>query len=348
MSEDKSEEKSLPPTDKKLKDARRKGQVSSSQDFVAGLSMTTVVTYLWISWPGMIQRWEAMFALPAQLGDASLITATHAMLQALGRLGAAVVLPIVILAPAAAVVANLIAKGGIPFAMDPVVPKFDRIHPATGFKRIFSLKSLVDFVKSLTKAALLLTCLCAAILFGLNALLQAPACGIDCVTGTFSAVMRPLLIAATILFLLTGLIDIGLQRRLFLRDMRMTKSEARREYKEMEGEPTFRQTRRQRHRESTAGTRLGVTNATIVIASPGRFAVALRFVRDETPAPVLVARAHDAQATSLVAEARAAEILIIDDPALAERLADLTELGGFIPKSLFQEVAAILVHLGLV
>lgn len=343
-----SEEKSLPASQKKLKDARKKGQVNSSQDFVTSLVVTAAVVFLWLRWPAMIRRWEALLDLPSQLAGMAPVPAGAAMLRAIGRLAGELVLPVVGLALVAAIVANIIVKRGVLFATDPVVPQLERIHPAKGMARIFSLKSLIDFLKSLVKAAALLTTLGITILYGLDALMQAPSCGIACLAGAFGATMRPLLIGALLLFLVAGPIDIGLQRWLFLREMRMTKTEAKRERKEMEGEPVFRRARRQRHRDSAmASTRLGIAHATLVVAAPGQVAVGLRFVRDETPAPVLVARAYDAGTADLLAGARAAGIVIVENPALARQIAKRTGSGAFIPKALFPEVAGLLVRHGL-
>lgn len=351
MSQQPSEEKALPASDKKLRDARKKGRVSSSQDFVTALVVSIGVLWLWLRWPALTREAEMLLALPAQGSDLPAPAAALAMLAAIGRIGAEMVLPVVAFAVAAAVIGNMIVKRGILFAIDPITPKFQRLNPAQGFKQIFSLKSLIDFLKSLLKVALLMGFLGLAILLGLNVLLNAPSCGMGCVGKAANALFKPLLVASCLLFLVIGLMDIWLQRMIFLRDMRMTKTESKRERKEQEGEPLFKRMRRRQHRDATmASARVGVARANLVLAGgagPSRVAAALRFLNNETPAPILVARGFGEQADHIIAEAQALNLLLVEDASLAERVARRGGVGAFVPKSLFREVAMVLVRHGL-
>ena len=346
-----TEEKSLPASDKKLRDAREKGKVSTSQDFVTGLVVAIGALWIWLRWPELTRQAETLLALPTQSSDLPAAAAGLTMLRAIGRIAAGMVLPVVAFAVVAAVVANMIVKRGILFAIDPITPKFQRLNPVQGLKQIFSLKSLIEFIKSLVKVGLLMSFLGLAILFGLNALLEAPSCGLACVGSAADKVFKPLLIAACLLFLTIGLVDIWLQRMIFLRDMRMTRTEGKRERKEQEGEPLFKRLRRQRHRDATqAGAQIGVARANLVLVGgtgASRAAAALRFLSGETPAPILVARGFGEQADHIIAAAQTLELLIVEDPSLAERVARRGGVGAFVPKSLFREVAMVLVRHGL-
>lgn len=344
-----SEEKSVPPSQKRLRDARRKGQVSGSQDFVSALVVTATVGYLWNRWPAVVDRLGALLQAPSDLSGPLTISNASSVAGRLSEIGVSVVLPILLLAVVAAIVGNLIVKRGMVVSFEPAMPNLERIHPMSGLKRIFSLKSLLDFVKSLLKAALLLAGLSFAVVISVKAMLLAPACGLRCVTAVAGAALGPLLGIAVAVFWIAGLFDMPIQRWLFLRDMRMTKTEAKRERRDTEGDPTFRRLRRQRHREAaSAATKLGFEHATVVVAARGRLAVGLRFVRNETPAPIVVARVTGEQASAALEACGARGTLVVSDEPLAERLSTQVTLGAFIPQSLFTEVAAMLVRHGLI
>ncbi|GGF05310.1 translocation protein in type III secretion system, RhcU [Aliidongia dinghuensis] len=342
-----TEEKSLPASPRKLREARRKGRVSGSQDFVTGLAVAAATLFLVLRWPHMLAAWQHAVDVTADATTVPFAAAETMVNPALASLATATALPLVAVIVAAVMLANMIVKSGIPLSAESIKPKLERVHPMNGLKLIFSLKSLFEFLKSIVKASLLLVVLGAAILYGLGPLMAAPACGVLCLGAAAAAAFLPLLIGGVLLFLVAGFPDIALQRWLFLRQMRMTRSELKHERKEEEGNPLFRRARRERHRESLAGARLDITRSTVVLLAPGELAAGLRFVANETPAPVLIARAAGAALATELARARDAGIMILEDPDLARRVAGRTPLGSFIPKSLFNEVAALLVRHGL-
>jgi type III secretion protein U len=340
-----SEQKSLPASRRKLKEARRKGQVSHSQDFVNAVVVVLAVIYLWVQWDGIARRLERMLGLPAERAQEDFGAAARLLTVELMMHAAIILLPVVALAIVGAVLGNFLVKRGPVIAIDPITPRPERLNPAAGLKQLFSARSLVNLVKSLTKVSMLFAGLALVILFGLNALMSAAGCGLGCILGVGGSLIKQLMAVAAVLFLIAGAVDIGLQRWLFLRDMRMTRSEMKRETKELEGDPLTRRRRRERRQEVLAGSvRLGIDQATFVIGRAGTAAVGLRYVRGETAAPVVVAKAGGAEADELLAAARQRGLPVEEDAAIVARVADRTRLGAAVPEGIYDVVADIIVR----
>ena len=148
MSDD-SEEKVLPPSEHKLRKAREKGQVASSQDFVAAAVTLSALLYVVFAWPSMVRAMDEIFRLtvasaPFTARD-GLGRSFHSVLYLLGG----IVVPFGIVTALAAIVANMIHKRGIPFSVHPVIPDFSRINPGQMMKKVFSKRNATEFGISL-------------------------------------------------------------------------------------------------------------------------------------------------------------------------------------------------------
>ncbi|MBR0662907.1 translocation protein in type III secretion system, RhcU [Roseomonas hellenica] len=345
--QDDSEERPLPPSKKKLDDARKKGQVASSRDMVSGTALAGVLCLLLLGAAGFVASGTGLLraagiALDEHAAGHGLVGLGH--LRAAARDAAlATVVPAFGIALGLAVLSAIVVLKGIPFSMQPVSPNLSKLNPVEGAKRIVSMRSLIELVKAMLKALLIAAVLTGILIGGLGALVQVPAHGMEGVRGAVQGLFTPMLVAAIALFLVAGLADVGLQNWLFRRDMRMSLTEQKRERKEQEGDPLVRNARRRLMR-SAAGAppvRTGLRHATLLVTQPDGPAIAIRFVRGETPVPAVVARgAH------LVTEAARAGIPTVEDAALAAALARRAPPGSFVPQDLFQKVAAALVRVG--
>jgi type III secretion protein U len=284
-----AEEKQLPASDKKLRDSRRKGQVSQSRDLIAGFTLFAALAYLFFIWPTVSERLSQL----VQTVTASGVSFDEISMRAISHTVSLMFLvtgPIVGIVVVFTVLFGFIASYGPVFSFEPIKPQFDHINPAKGLMKIISLRNVVEFAKGVAKVVFLAGLFVIILLAWMQPLFDAPGCGETCIAPMIKAVLTPLGIAAVLGFILIGLIDVPLQRWLFLRDMRMTKTEYRREYKDLEGDPLIQQEfQRQRRDAVTRPIRLGVKNAVLVFAAGDRM-VALRYVRDDTPVPVIVAK----------------------------------------------------------
>ena len=347
MAKDSSEEKTLPPSRKKLRDAREKGQVPKSKDLTSGVALAGGLAYLMLGSGSILAAAVAMIDKAGDVAAGDFQLGLAAMIPVIGHAALGAVLPLLLIAPALVIASAMVVLQGIPFSVTPVVPKADAINPAEGFKRLFAMRSLVELVKSLAKVVVLACVLVAILAGGLDSLVLAPSCGMGCVEHVFHHLAVPLLAAAALAFLLVGVADVGLQRWLFMRDQRMGVSERKRERKDMEGDPHLRGERRRIMREALrlAGG-LGMRRATIVIYGAG-MTVGLRYKIRDMPAPVPVCRGREDRGRALLADAARLGIAATEDAELAELLYKLP-LGHGVPPSFYRMIALALTRVGAI
>ncbi|RWA79157.1 EscU/YscU/HrcU family type III secretion system export apparatus switch protein [Mesorhizobium sp.] len=341
-----AEEKKLPASDKKLRDARRKGKVPQSRDLTSGFTFLAALAYLYFFWPTLFKHLSDLVqtvTVPGgSFGDVSLRAIRHTfsllMLATLPLVGIVVVLTAAF---------GMLGTFGPVFSFEPLKPQFDHINPAKGLQKILSLRNVIEFAKGVIKLVLLACLFMFVLITWLQPLFDAPGCGPSCLAPTIKAVLTPLGIAAGLAFVVIGVIDVPVQRWLFLRDMRMTTTEYKREYKDIEGDPLIRHEQQRQRREAVMQpAKLGVKNAVIAFIS-GDQAVALRYVKGETPVPTVVAKGQGRAANELVAQARLAGIPVVEDSAVAEALFENANTGSYVGQQMFSPIVRHLVRHGL-
>ena len=341
-----SEQKTLPASEKKLRDARRKGQVSNSRELISASTMTVMFVYLLFALPALGDRLQELMNIVTQ-------AAGHPFSETWDRaLGLAIEILLRICVPLVAVIAvTNLASGmagtfGPVFSFDPVMPQFERINPTKGLTRIVSLRNIVEFVKAIVKVVVLFAAFWLVLRGSIQAFLEMPSCGLACVAETTLAALRPLVATAVLAFLTIGLFDLLVQRQLFLRDMRMTKTESKREAKDIEGDPLIRSERRRIHKQlASQRVRVGLRRAVIAVIHNDQI-VGLRYRSDDTPIPAVVCKASGAAGTRMIGEARQLGIPVVDDAALVAALSARHAVGDTIVPDLFQSVARILIAAG--
>ncbi len=347
-SKDQSEEKSLPASEKKLKDARKKGQVAHSKDMVIGTGTVAILAYIWLAWDKVRTNLATLLILPADTYDMPFLQAAERVADRAMELAVMTVLPLIAIIVLVSVLTNVALTKGFIFSTEPIKPKGEKINPVSGFKRIFSLKNFVELIKSILKTALLTAAAILLVVLGIETLIKGPVCGVECVAYAFGSMVKPLFIAFALIFLLFALLDVGVQRWLFLRDQRMTKTEFKRERKDMEGDPTFRQERMRQRREMAEGVSvpLGVKHATVMISDGQDAVVGLRYIKGETPVPAVVCKGRKDRAIMLIAEARQRYVPVAEDSELTHALLRTSAMGDFVDQAYFHQVAAILIRHG--
>jgi type III secretion protein U len=337
---DSTEERALPATKKKLLDARRKGQIFHSSDMVAGATACALLLLVWLSAKDLLDRVRMTVR---GFGETSVLPFHQATVIIAGALSDAVVpflIRMAIAAVAISILTNLVISRGFLFSLEPMKPRADHLNPVEGFKRMFAVRGLIELVKSLLKTLLLVTFCIGIGLASVNAILRAPTCGWNCLGPLFAAAIRPLLLAGAILLLSAGLIDVLVQRWLFLRQMRMTRTELKRERKDQEGTPEIRTAQRRGRRELLQGAaQVGVEAATLFIAGED-VAVGLRYVRGETPVPRVVCKGRGIRARHLLT--LGAGVSKVDDAELAADLDRRIEAGHYISDEFYNPVARAL------
>ena len=249
---DESEEKTLPASQKKLTDARRKGQTSNSKDLVSGFTLLAAVLYLLFRWPMMrdrlIQLIDVVSAATEQPSTEAWQRAVYSTIDVL----VTATVPLLVVVCAVAVVMGMAATQGPVFSFESVKLQFDHVSPMKGAKRIFSTKNVIEFGKSLAKVVVLTAAFWTVLRGFIGPLFQTPSCGEACLGQMVVSTLQPLAVTAVIAFVIIGVLDMPLQRHLFLKEMRMSRTEKKREMKDLEGNPLIKSERR-------ASVKVGVT-----------------------------------------------------------------------------------------
>jgi flagellar biosynthetic protein FlhB len=325
-----------PATPRRIERAREDGQVALSREAVglAALGLATAAAALVLPalgpvlLRGMRGVLEGAHGLP--MGDAG---------GELARLGALVVLPVAAAAALGATAATLLQTRGLVSAK-PLAPRLGKISPVAGFRRLFGVEGLAEFLRSLLKLGVVGAALwhAAGDTGALQAALHASAGGMIAAAGWAS--LR-LMAAALLAFAAVAVLDLAWVRFRHAHMLRMTRQELKEEVREAEGDPQLRARRRQM-RERTGRRRMlaEVPRAAVVITNPTHYAVALAYGGGEA-APKIVAKGVDALAARIRAAAEAARVPLVANPPLARALHRL-ELGAEIPAEHYQAVAEII------
>jgi type III secretion protein U len=346
MAEEESEEKTLPASQKKLQDARRKGKVSTSKDLVSGFTMLAAVLYLLNEWPTMRDRVVQLINVVSTSTDRPFAEALQRAVYGTVDVLVMTTVPLVVVVFAVGVMMGMLATLGPVFSFENVKLQFDHINPMQGAKRIFSSRSLIEFVKSLAKVAVLTAAFWAVLRGFIPPLFQAPSCGESCLGPLVISTLQPLAVTAVIAFVVIGVLDMPLQRHLFLREMRMTQTEKKRELKDLEGNPLIKRERRRIQSMLAARqVRKGVRYAVVVIAHEDRV-VGLRYHREEAPVPLIVSKGRGRAGDEMLAEARRLGIPVVEDASMVDGLIG-TAIGDRIPQDLYTAVARLLVRFGV-
>lgn len=342
---DQSEEKSSPASAKKLRDARRKGQVSHSRDLVGGVTLTLVFGYLVYAAPKVSDRLAGMVSIVSDAAAGPFEEVKGRVIYTAFEILLLTSVPLVAVIVVGVFLSGMASTFGPVFSFDPLIPKFDHINPAKGLERIFSVRSVVEFGKAALKVAILSAAFFMILRGAIEPLFETPICGFSCALAAAVETVKPLAVTAAVAFIVIGLVDLLVQRQLFLRDMRMTHTETKREHKDLEGDPHIRSERNRQRRAAGQGSRLGIQHAVIAIMH-GDVVVGLRYSAKETPVPLVVSKATGEAAAEMLAAARERGLAIVDNEELASALAKRHRPGDTIQPDLFRATALVLVKAG--
>ena len=344
-----TEQKTLPPSKKKLKDARERGQVAHSKDLVGAATLAAGAGAAWAAGGALFASGAAMLDAAGQAATLGLGPGLRVLRAPLGDAFLHAAAPVMAAVVAAAVLANLVVLRGVLFSLDPVKPKFSHVSPAEGLKRLFGAKRWIELAKSVVKAVLLAAALVLVLWGGMRPLSAAPGCGIGCVIGATQVLALALLVTAALVFAAVGGLDVPLQRSLFTNDMKMGVSEKKRESKDQEGDPLIRAARRRlRQEEAHKPARLGLAQASVMVHDGAGSVVGLRFARGEMQVPLVVCRARGQQGREMLSAAADRGIPVSEHTDLARTLLKAAPPGTWIPQSTYAAAASVLARHGLV
>jgi len=290
-----SEEKTLPPTQQKLKKQREKGSVVTSKETVGSVVVASVLVYLYVRRGWLGEKMTQLFLLDDEDYDRGFWYMLQVKTDLIWAIGLQIVLPVFAMVITLGILLGLAVAGGPLFSVDPLKPKFEKINPAAGFKKFFGRKAMMTFLMHIVRLSLMVFAFGFVVVAGWSALIRAPICGFGCITQALEANALPLVVAAAVLMCSTAILDFLVQRFEFLREQKMSITELRREIKDMEGDALIR-ARREMIGMEMAETPTGASRAVVLISNAPHELIGIRYIEDETPAPLVVIRAKGADA----------------------------------------------------
>lgn len=339
-------DKSDPASPYKLEKAREKGSVAKSQD-ASFLVILFGLTCLVFSMGDTLTRRLAQ-VLHAALAQSS---RTQWDAKSFGTLvGDSVVEILMVLAPPVALLMVLAVMVGLwqvgfTLSAEPLKPDFSRINPAEGFKRLFSMRSIYELIRSSIKlgvVSLVVLAMSDVVLKEVTGLMGREPAAILAYLVRKTGVILAVLTAALALL---ALADIAYTRWEFLKKMRMSKREVKDEHKNREGDPRvksrLRELRMEWLKKSMATRR--VAEADVLVTNPTHYAVAIAYQRETMPAPRILAKGSGEVALRMREIARQHGVPIVENPPLARSLHRLAKADDFLPEQHYNEVAKILV-----
>jgi type III secretion protein U len=301
-----------------------------------------VILYIYLAWGDMNTRLIALIDEIAAMASRDFESAASSALILMLRDTIFILLPVLGVTIVAGIAANYFQFGSI-FAFENIMPKLEKIDPAKGVKRIFSMKQLVETLKSIFKIVFLSMLLYFVLRDSIQPYIQALPCGLPCLTAVTNWVLLKLLAYSAFAFIIVALIDFAYQRHSHTKSLMMTKEEVKREYKESEGDPHIKSKRKQLAQELIFGDGGAASKSSAVVINPTHLAVAIAYRPEEMPLPMVVAKGRNERAVTIRATAEEAGVPVFRNIHLARTLFAEVEVDAFIPDQLFDVVAEVLV-----
>lgn len=333
-----SAEKTEQPTPKKLRDARKKGQVAKSKEVSGTLGLIAVLALLWAMSDTFINAIQEMVLLPAQVYNKPFAQAFKIVTEGILEKSMELIIPLVAASMISAIAGNVL-QFGILFAPESIKPDIQKISPIGGLKKIFAMKNLVEFFKSIIKIVFLSFVVYYVIYTSIGDMVDMPYCGRSCILPVAGSLLKKLLLYSVVAFIVIAVLDYMFERHNFMKQNRMSKDEVKREYKESEGSPEIKSKRKEIHQEILNSAE-NTSKSDVVIKNPTHLAIGLRYRKDQTPLPMVTVKGRGGHARFIIKIAEKEGIPVLENVPLAHALFDLN-ITDYIPGELIEPVAEV-------
>lgn len=250
--------------------------------------------------------------------------------------------PVLLMILIAGVGASIMQVGWKP-SLEPMTPKFSKLNPLSGFKRMFSSQSLMELVKAIFKILVLGNVIYSRIKIEIPTFLMLIDMSIIQILSYVAELVISIGFRIAMIFSFMAVADFGYQKYKFEDSIKMTKQEVKDEYKQSEGDPQLKGKIKQKMREMSMKRMMqSVPEADVIITNPTHYAVAIKYNPETGAAPIVTAKGADYIAQKIKEKAAENNIEIIENKPLARTLYAVVEIGDEIPPELYQTVAEIL------
>lgn len=340
-------DKTEPATPKKKEDARKKGQVAQSRDVSTVVLLVAAVLALSSALGTRLARgvarlaveiWQGSWLLPGSLSD------YHVVWMELGAVVLIGMAPFALLFLVIGVAGNLLQIGWM-MSAEALSPKFERLNPISGLKKLFSLDRLYELAKSLLRLLLVVAILTWLLTPALPEVLGHVGASTTAIAALGGELLRDSVWAILVIFGAMAAVDVVWQRTQHEKRLRMSKQEVRDEAKQREGDPKVKSRIRQIQREIAQRRMLeAVAEADVVVVNPTHYAVALQYRPPVQSSPKVLAKGRNHVALRIRGRAEELGIPIVENPPVAQLLYKTAEIDREIPEDLYQAVAEVLAY----
>lgn len=343
-------EKTEEPTSKKLSDARKEGQVAKSKEITIAFELLAffMLIYFWIEYMGTYFVGN-IYDIYSQIPEYTKMYDSYIQDQTFNTLFVKsltrvlfIMAPFLMVGFLVSLIANIVQVKWRP-TTKPLQPKFNKLNPVNGFKRFFSINSVMELVKSLLKLGLIGYVVYSYLKKNMPPLYQFYGLSLNQGIAQVGMLVVNLGIRISLFYMIIALLDYVYQKVKFKNDMKMTKQEVKDEYKNQEGDPQIKGKQKQRMMEASRRRMMqALPQADVVITNPTHFAVAIKYDPEIYDAPYVVAKGADYLAQKIKETAKENHIEIVENKPLARMLYANVDVGSVVPPELYQAVAEVL------
>ncbi len=342
-------EKTEEPTSKKKADTRKEGKVAKSKEMSSGVQLISLFLILkfWVGHMGenfmklFDELYEKMPAYTTYWGGRVVSSDYKILFDGIYAELLMQLLPFFLIGVATSIINMLQFKFQI--STKPLQPKFSKLNPVSGMKKLFSKEKIVELIKSIAKIILIMAVVYNTIKGDWVYLVKFYQMPLTQAIELIGSIVINMGLKISLVFMVIAFADLFYQRWKFHEDIKMSKQEVKDEYKNAEGDPQIKGKIRQKMREASQRRMMqDVPKADVVITNPTHYAVAIRYDANEGSAPKVLAKGADFVAQKIKEIARENNVEIVENKPLARMLYANVEIGQEVPPELYQSVAEVL------
>lgn len=342
MNNDKSD-KTEKPTPKRIREARKEGQVAKSQDLGAAAVLLGLAGFFIPAWQFVIQNYlpymvaslQNLTIYQAQMNDLPKVAVQAIWLVVLGSL------PFMAISLGIGLFINLV-QTRLNFSVKAIKPDFKKLNPLTGIKNMFSMQALINLAKTIAKLAVIVYLCVKKYQAAISTIAQLSQMEMGQILYFVLHFAQELMLQIALVFLVLGGLDYIYQRHSLMKQLKMSKQEIKEEVKQNEGDANIKAQRKAKYQQLLQNAIANVKDATVVITNPTHFAVAIQYEKDGLGIPQVIAKGADEIAQRMKAEAKKLDVPMVENVPLARGLYAKVKVGDVIPDEFFGPVAEVL------
>ncbi|MEN4901910.1 type III secretion system export apparatus subunit SctU [Luteimonas sp. TWI1416] len=335
-------DKTEKPTSKKLKDARKEGNVSKSRELTSTVLVMGWLVGGWLLMGFMFRRVRGLFEQALEVMNQPFDIALRTVVPLAAQAFVSMTLPLLLMAVLLGLLVEFLQVGPVA-SMKKVTPDLAKMNPVSGIKKMFSMDNLVELVKSLFKSAALIA-IGGFVLWGMIPnLLHLPFAQPAAIGSAIWHALKWIGIWTIFVFFFVSALDASYQKYSYIKKLRMSRRDIKQEVKENEGDPYVKQRRKQLHQEWSQQNMLNaVRGSSVVVTNPTHIAVALQYEQGTDDLPLVVAKGEGHMAEEIRRVAEESGVPILQNVPLARGLNARVEIDDYIGNEFFEAVAQVL------